>query len=160
MCMPQAETPQPTSVKQYLKLQFNLQLDAQPLKSHKTIMLVNPLLRKALCPTSLFLFVWKETSRQAIRICENSKLKLLDLLQFIMSKFAIHARERKKERETKVGGAIQFSKSSTLVIPPKREKPLKDRWHYTTVPDYCTTSTQMSYGKQFFLKWGRAYLTF
>lgn len=61
MCMPQAETPQPTSVKQYLKLQFNLQLDAQ---THKTIMLVNPLLRKALCPTSLFLFIWKETYRQ------------------------------------------------------------------------------------------------
>lgn len=140
MCTPQAETPQPTSVKQYLKLQFNLQLDAQPLKSHKTIMLLNPLLRKALCPTSLFLFIWKETSRQAIRICENFKLKLLDLLQFIMSKFAIHARERKKEREKQRWGGIQFSKSSILVIPPKTKKPLKDRWHYTTVPDYCTAN--------------------
>lgn len=105
MCMPQAETPQPTSVKQYLKLQFNLQLDAQ---THKTIMLVNPLLRKALCPTSLFLFIWKETYRQAIRIYENSKLKLLGLLQFIMCKFASHARER-NEGGGLGGGGVQFN---------------------------------------------------
>lgn len=138
----------------------------QPLKSHKIIILVNLLLRKALClkpitttttlcPTNLFRFICKQTSRQAIGICEISKLKLLNLLQFISLPCPnlqfMEERERKRRGKQFI---FQKALSPHCSMENSSSSTTKNHyylWHYTTVLDDCTTSTQLSQSISHFL---------